>query len=340
MRMRRPGPSNRNAMTLVELLVAIVIIGVLVGLLLQAVQAVRESSRRTVCSNNIKEIGLATANYEQARRVLPPGAYSTWGITWWHALLPYLEANDVFSLYDPRYGYIVSSTSPKVTNLQVIEARVPNMTCPSDTGPLAYSTTVRSKYNYVANAGNVGLTWAPVAGAAYTSRLASRVRSGTTVLNGGEPFLFTGTSNGTGTGNGAGMLPGYTSGKTPEQVSLRKITDGLSKTMGFSELLRTANALDMRGLAWHSNVTFFSAWNVPNSGTKDVLAVGGGCEEKSTCTNGSQGQPADQAARSLHGGGVMVCLLDGSTRFVVNNVDWNVWQAASTTQGAEASSLE
>lgn len=221
----------RRAFTLVELLAVIAIIGARVGLLPQAVQAVRESSRRTVCSNNIKEIGLATADYEQGRRVLPPGAYSTRGITWWHAVLPFLEANDVFSLYKPSYGSSASSTTPKVTNLQVCEARVPNMTCPGDTGPLAVPWTAPavpwSKHNYVANAGNVGLTYAPVAGSAYTSRLASRDRSDTTVLNGGEPFLFTGTSN------GATVLPGYTSGTTPEQVSLRKITDGLSKTMGF-----------------------------------------------------------------------------------------------------------
>jgi prepilin-type N-terminal cleavage/methylation domain-containing protein len=97
----------RRAFTLVELLVVIAIIGILVGLLLPAVQAAREAARRMQCSNNLKQMGLATLNYESAHRKLPPGDLSiNYGSgdvpqASTHAfILPFLEAGNSYSTFD------------------------------------------------------------------------------------------------------------------------------------------------------------------------------------------------------------------------------------------------
>lgn len=276
-RTRKRSVACREAFTLVELLAVIAIIGTLLGLLLPAVQAARESSRRSVCSNNIKEVTLACANYEQGRRTLPPGAYSAFGITWWHSLLPFIDAADLFAKYDPRYAYQGGPTTP-YTNLNTLTGRVNNMACPSDNGPLTHQNGTGQRYNYAANAGNVGMTYNANT-ATGMSRTASRLNGSTTITNGGEPFRFEGT-NPTSNANG-NLLIGYTAGRTPPQIQLRHVTDGLSKTLAFAELLRGTNGImesgsgpfsDVRGSPWHSNHAYFTAWLLPNSRTSDSLA--------------------------------------------------------------------
>lgn len=123
----------RRAFTLVELLVVIAIIGVLVALLLPAVQAARESARRMQCSNNLKQIGLAVQNHHDAMRYIPPGsvsfgnglATSEWE-NWALRLLPYVELAALYDLYD--FGQTNNAAIQDV----VAKTVLPVMNCPSD----------------------------------------------------------------------------------------------------------------------------------------------------------------------------------------------------------------
>ncbi len=128
--------TNRSGFTLVELLVVIAIIGILIALLLPAVQAAREAARRAQCINNMAQIGIALQNYEGAREALPPGSTNPTGpilneprgyhVSWLVHLLPYMEEQTTYrhidlskSVYDP-------------VNAPVAQVRIATFTCPTD----------------------------------------------------------------------------------------------------------------------------------------------------------------------------------------------------------------
>jgi len=95
----------RRAFTLVELLVVIGIIGLLLQLILPAVQASREAARRTQCANNLKQVGLATLEFHNVHDAFPPGRWTPDSPTWFVHLLPYLEANDSYKLWSFKHKY-------------------------------------------------------------------------------------------------------------------------------------------------------------------------------------------------------------------------------------------
>ncbi len=159
---------HRRGFTLVELLVVIAIIGILVALLLPAVQAAREAARRTQCTNNLKQLGLALHNYHATQRSFPfgkgasyPGvaAYARWSV---HALLlPYMEQANVsdnidfkFAPETPGMGGVINfmpaSTNPGGVNAAICRTDIKGFLCPSDAAPSGIWT---AQNNYVGNQG-------------------------------------------------------------------------------------------------------------------------------------------------------------------------------------------
>lgn len=157
----------RRGFTLVELLVVIAIIGILVGLLLPAVNQARQAALRTSCLNNLRQLGLATIQYEVDRKTLPP-AYNTNGIMWSGRLLPYLEQNNIYdtlSLTDPtestpeaNAGLVVWNDALSNVNQGFLSVQIPAFSCASnpeelvadDTSLSGQSVSARMVSNYLA----------------------------------------------------------------------------------------------------------------------------------------------------------------------------------------------
>lgn len=112
---RRECPSSRAAFTLIELLVVIAIIGVLVSLLLPAVQQAREAARRSQCSNNLKQIGLAIHNFEETKGRLPSSRLGPQHATWMVQILPYVEQKNLYDLWDVSKSYYEQKPEARTT---------------------------------------------------------------------------------------------------------------------------------------------------------------------------------------------------------------------------------
>jgi prepilin-type processing-associated H-X9-DG protein len=160
---RGPVPKNRIAFTLVELLVVIAIIGTLVGLLLPAVQSARESARRTSCTNNLRQFGLALFNFESALRrfpqtdVRPNGTAGNWsaGEGWsFHArVLPYCEEGNLASQFDFKQAAFTGGWGSQLPNpafAALFATPIPMLLCPSDPAP-AVQTSGSNSYPYGGN---------------------------------------------------------------------------------------------------------------------------------------------------------------------------------------------
>jgi len=142
----RNAPRRPRGFTLIELLVVIAIIAILIGLLLPAVQAAREAARRAQCVNNLKQIGLALANYEQSLKVLPPGYVSNfdpsgndtgpgWG--WASMALPQFEQSSLFNAIN--FGLAVEVPANSTARL----TQIFSLLCPSDPAPPSFTASSR-----------------------------------------------------------------------------------------------------------------------------------------------------------------------------------------------------
>ena len=336
-----PAPGARppgRGFTLIELLVVIAIIAILIGLLLPAVQKVREAAARMKCQNNLKQISLANMAYENSNGTFLPGISRTgccWG-TWQVPILPYIEQNNIFITYT-NFGGLDNTGSRYAagTNANVANKRIATFTCPSDTPAVVGSIT---NHNYVLNAGNTSLYQSSIplgcAGGSVTST--------TCTAFGGAPFGWyedPATQAAGGDSSPVNYSTGdATQGKCGRPRKVTDITDGTSNTLMASEVNQGQGGSDYRGFSWWAGGAGFTAYSQPNSTDPDVL-TGAGCNAtppNAPCTTTSTAtRPRMQVARSRHSGGVGVAMCDGSVRFVPNSISLGTWRALSTSQGGE-----
>jgi len=301
--------SRRPGFTLIELLVVIAIIAILIGLLLPAVQKVREAAARMKCQNNLKQIGIALHNYSNVQGAFPKGCQDNTGIFtppregWPPYLLTYLEQGNVASQYTFNHpngwqGSSTTATSP--TN-----ATIPSFMCPSDPG----AQRGQFPWGYL-SVGN----YLPFFSGANLGNASTATASNQTAL-------------------------GYNYG-----ARFGDITDGTSNTAVMSEYLRsTGDPQDQRGMVWQSDEPggghIYSHLS-PNSGV-DIFYPQWWCvnapQRNLPCTTGSTGGNDHTAtARSLHTNGVGVLFADGAVKFVTNGVDvTTVWRPLATISGGE-----
>jgi prepilin-type N-terminal cleavage/methylation domain-containing protein/prepilin-type processing-associated H-X9-DG protein len=339
---------RQRGFTLIELLVVIAIIAVLIGLLLPAVQKVREAAARASCQNNLKQIALANLNYESSNGLYLPGVGKNgccWG-TWMIPILPYMEQEALGRGY-VNFGGLdsvpINSAGPPGgprysggSNLAIARTRLTAFTCASDT-PQVYPANNTTKHNYALNAGNTTFYQValPLGCAVGTAGCTPFLGAPFGWYNDSQDF----TNDSPFPYNAQATNPA--NGKMGKQSSSVEITagDGTSNTMMASEVIQ-GRATDLRGYTWWGGAAGYTAYMGPNSSEQDVQ-TGGICNlaENPTlpCTTTSTASRARlMGARSLHGGGgVNTAMCDGSVRFISNNIPIATWRAISTTKGAE-----
>jgi len=360
---------TRSAFTLVELLVVIAIIGVLVALLLPAVQAAREAARRSSCQNNLKQMGLAAHNFEDTNKQLPPTQHTTVqpqngtgldttytsGATLQALLLPFLEQSNVSALFNHNYDVNsdarIHSGHPNLTGANAA-ARIQDLKvflCPSDVSQARTFNAGRLNYK-----GSLGL---------------SPHMRGT----GLEQFLgvFGHFMPPIGT-----PPPNVNAGRLMFGTRLAEVTDGTSNTTLFAEVFRGNITGESSGVGQFDYTTNMIGGSAADFTLQDGRAVAP-CNSSTTTTIRYVGQQYYRAlpqnflythtlpinwnkksntnqkyscgntafnaihiaASSYHPGGANVCLTDGSVRFVAETIDFGVWQAAGTRIRGESVQL-
>ena len=302
-------PDIKRGFTLVELLVVIAIIGVLVALLLPAVQSAREAARRSQCISNLKQVGLAMHNYEDTNGRLPVGAYGCcWG-TWQVSILPYIEQRALFDQYrmENKFGVPVDDARySHAKNLPVTTKNIKALKCPSDTNPQRVANQGITYHNFVVNFGNTIYDQSDFSGIKFL----------------GAPFFEVTSVN--------DRRPG---------VRFAEITDGLSNTLMMAETIQGQPG-DLRGFSWWRGGAVFQGYQGPNSPIPDCLYAGGQCNPNNPlnppCTLATASTPTMMASRSRHASGVQTSMCDGSTRFISNNIAIGVWRAICSSAGGDA----
>jgi len=310
--------------TLIELLVVIAIIAILIGLLLPAVQKVREAAARAKCQNNLKQIGLGCHNYESAYQILPPGFTQDripppngpfQGHSVFYYLLPFIEQENLFRSMDPNVPLNNRVSTPNGGKAATVVAIY---LCPSDDLPKAAIPFPE--------------TGTPVEWYGPTSYRA----------NGGSRPIFATSS----TNDGVFMAVGSAARKAStapqgERVRFAGIYDGLSNTILFGEFFHRDLNFDSFPISWNSGskITGWSRW-YPAGGDNGLANIMGGAfapiNYRTPWRFGDPGAPTSQNAwfvhqdrrlssfGSAHTGGANFCFADGSVQFLKDSTPQTV----------------
>jgi prepilin-type N-terminal cleavage/methylation domain-containing protein len=320
---------KRNAFTLVELLVVIAIIGILVALLLPAIQAAREAARRSQCQNNLRQVGLAVLNYESAKKILPSskrpfGTTTAPRIAGMTLLLPYFEEGTRLAQFDLTQNW------SKAVNYPIVSTPIPMLLCPTDP---AEPNRLDADEQVTPWTGAAATTdYSPTIGVDY--RLGPPSFSPAPGINGQLDLVDAETitvdiSNGN--SPNSGMLPKNADPK------LRDVTDGLSHTIMYAESAGRPYVYRKGGMLVNSDVATThmvgGGWARPASdfgldgSTGDGVSTPGSCPMN--CTNGQQVTTypdpyyvteGSGEAYSFHPGGAFFAFGDGSVHFLNDDI--------------------
>ncbi len=304
----------RRAFTLVELLVVIAIIGVLVALLLPAVQSAREAARRSQCSNNLKQLALGMHNYHDTLGKLPYSA-SHWGYGGWVKMtLAFIEQKAIADRWNENVTY---GSQP---NLDLCRIRIKAHMCPSDNPTRSNwggGNQDMANFNYAVNLGNTTVyRVSPFNGVTFQEAPFRYEEAVTTNI---RTFGFA------------------------------TITDGTSNTLLLGHVRQgqrpTSGQSDLRGLIWYGHHAGITTHELPNTTVPDYVQ-NGWCADpvlfasiKMPCATES-GQatgatPKNLSSRSTHPGGVEVAMCDGSVQFITNSIDRPIWRNLGSSQDGQ-----
>jgi len=298
----------RRAFTLVELLVVIAIIGVLVALLLPAVQAAREAARRTQCSNNLKQLVLALDVYEDALKAYPQGRVGCDGITdgpcsgepniqrvgtsGFVMLLPYLEATNLYNTFDFNDGPWGQTSTWEAKNASAVAMRPKFIVCPSDNSQPSVTT------------GNV------------------------TAATGSYAFVHGRLGPGQGISS---TMKLYNTGMFNYRISQKRAdaTDGLSNTMFVGEVIDAHTNLSRN--IWTEGGRHESCMRTTENAVNTKPGTG--------ITTSPYGIPLFGGFGSRHPAGAQFAFGDGHVSYISDNIALDVYRALSTRSGQEAVSV-
>ncbi len=310
---------TRGAFTLIELLVVIAIIGVLIGLLLPAVQKIREAAARIQCGNNLHQIGLALHCHHDAKKVLPPGNAYPWyryhGNCWRLYLLPYLEQDNIWNNYNFTY---IEQGSPynNPFNTQLLNGvQVSAFQCPASPLPRWGNRGTGPQYMMSDYAG--------VMGSVQASDTYSNLAYPQIVKSLGGVMLDVITDGLKGYGDGSVQQAFH---PTPGQIAFRQITDGLSNTLAVVEQSDwcsdgAGNQTDCRAGTNDQMFTMGNCcadWAGPMTTQVTTVLYPIGFKSSTGLGVPSPNSPI----QSIHPNGANVLLCDGSVRYLT--VDFNL----------------
>lgn len=342
------------AFTLVELLVVIAIIGILMGLLLPAVQAAREAARRMQCQNNLKQLGLASHNHEAALRYLPPGFrgdavngapyyFDTWGPLAY--LTPYMEQSNVYNTIDLRLTMFQLVPPFGIQATLAVRTIVPSFMCPSD----RMESVCRDAYaisgdfapsNYAFCMGT-GITRGKTnwVGSPYEADGVTYGKSKTKItdIKDGSSNTVMASERLLGAGEERAVLPSAAN-LIPQTMYVNPNAEPTDANCASSLRINFNQRRMYTWVAGDPRCTIYNHYYSPND------------KRNPDCIANFVGNPPDplargaahglSTARSRHASGVNVLNGDGSVRFISDSIELAIWRAVATRIGGEVATLD